>query len=372
MPATWAERAAAAETAITTRHIRALWGLPGRKLGLTRWPATLGQRLFLPQWHYWWQAHLVDCAIDAYERAGGRNRAARIHCLIRGLRWHNLGKWINRYYDDIAWLGLALERADRIAGIRYPGGLSAVSDQLHHGWTDHAGGGIWWRRDDNFKNIPANGPAAILHARLGQLDRARAMTQWMTNHLIDPATGLALDGLHVNLETGETWFEAGDRRIFTYCQGVYIGACIELWRHDGDEMWTERAGGVIAATARHLTLPGGSLRGQGGGDGGLFTGILARYLAQAALHLPPGPDRDTARQLVMDSAAAAWETHRQVAGGPLFSPSWTTPAVIPTQGKSFSRRGRTAKRPEIIERDLSVQLSGWMTLESAALLERSG
>ena len=54
----------------------------------------------------------------------------------------------------------------------------------------------------------------------------------------------------------------------------------------------------MAAVARSLTLAaplmGRSatvLRCEGTGDGGLFTGILARYLALAAVdeRLPPGP-----------------------------------------------------------------------------------
>ena len=37
------------------------------------------------------------------------------------------------------------------------------------GWSADGGGGIWWRRGDDFKNAPANGPAAILLARGGHV-----------------------------------------------------------------------------------------------------------------------------------------------------------------------------------------------------------
>ena len=49
--------------------------------------------------------------------------------------------------------------------------LAAIVERLHSGWTEHGGGGIWWRRRDDFKNVPANGPAAILLARLGAMPR---------------------------------------------------------------------------------------------------------------------------------------------------------------------------------------------------------
>ena len=46
-------------------------------------------------------------------------------------------------------------------------------------WSDAEGGGIPWRRGDVFKNTPANGPAAILLARTGHLDRAAATADWI-------------------------------------------------------------------------------------------------------------------------------------------------------------------------------------------------
>jgi len=63
----WANRAASAEAAITQRHLRKLWGLPGTQLGVVAWPATAGQRRF-GTWHYWWQAHLIDNLVDAQVR----------------------------------------------------------------------------------------------------------------------------------------------------------------------------------------------------------------------------------------------------------------------------------------------------------------
>ena len=39
---------------------------------------------------------------------------------IRGHRLRNNGSWVNDYYDDMAWLALALERAGRLAGVERP------------------------------------------------------------------------------------------------------------------------------------------------------------------------------------------------------------------------------------------------------------
>jgi predicted alpha-1,6-mannanase (GH76 family) len=62
---------------------------------------------------------------------------------------------------------------------------------------------------------------------------------------------------------------------------------------------------------------------------------------------------------VVASAEAAWRNRAVARGGPLFGPEWSQPAQVP----------RSA-RHQRVERDLSVQLSGWMVLEAAAMLER--
>ena len=76
--------------------------------------------------------------------------------------------------------------------------LGAVVLQLRDGWTADAGGGIWWRRGDDFKNAPANGPAAILLARGGNVGLAASIVDWMHDTLRDPATGLIRDGVRVD------------------------------------------------------------------------------------------------------------------------------------------------------------------------------
>jgi predicted alpha-1,6-mannanase (GH76 family) len=113
------------------------------------------------------------------------------------------------------------------------------------------------------------------------------------------------------------------------------------------------------------------IKGAGGGDGGLFNGILARYLALVATTLPQnGPEdaeaRDTARTLVRKSAQAAWDNRQTVDELPLFPAFWDRTAEIPTPaGKEAEFVEGAVNASEIPERDLSVQLSGWMLMEAA-------
>jgi predicted alpha-1,6-mannanase (GH76 family) len=358
-PLLWAARAAVAEQAVSARHVRRVWAIPRTRLGVAGWPISARGRLHL-NWNYWWQAHLLDCLIDAQLREPNLARASLLTRMVTGVRLRNFGNWTNDYYDDVAWLGLALLRANEV--LKYPvqRPVSKIVTQLRSGWTDHGGGGIWWRRKDTFKNVPANGPAAILLARWSRAGgersdahRARAMTEWMDHALRDPATDLLWDGLYVN--------EDGSVReivkiIYTYCQGVFLGACLEL--AEEDKVWTAAAERTVNAIATHVAEDG-VLPGKGAGDGGLFAGILGRYLAQAALKLD-GQTAEIAAWLINTSAEAAWRNRALAKNGPLFGPEWSQPAVSPSSSKD----------PRL-ERDLSVQLSGWMILEAAALLERS-
>lgn len=360
-PSLWGARAAVAERAVLARHLRRLWGLPGTRLGVVGWPQTVANRL-QTGWNYWWQAHLLDCLVDAQERHPHPGRAGSIKKLVRGIHLRN-GHWTNDYYDDIAWLGLALMRAHECEDVSINHAMTKIAAQLRSGWTDHAGGGIWWRRKDTFKNVPSNGPAAILFSRWAETggdradkQRARSMTEWMAQLLVDPGTGLLWDGLYVEPDGS---IKNIVKVIYTYCQGVYIGACVELADGDTSGVWVERAERTINAVAAHLN-DDGVLRGRGGGDGGLFAGILARYLTQAALRLPAPDAAATARRLVVASAESAWRNRAIARSGPLFGPEWSQPAQVP---RSAGHRR--------IERDLSVQLSGWMVLEAAAVLERS-
>jgi predicted alpha-1,6-mannanase (GH76 family) len=348
----WSERAGIAERAILRRHLRRFAGVvPGTRIGRVRWPRRVPAAP--APWHYWWQAHLLDCLVDAQLRSPERRRATTIATMARSVRLRNAGSWLNRYYDDIAWLGLAMQRAGALARSSGPSALAAITDRLHDGWTEHGGGGIWWRRDDDFKNAPANGPAAILLARDGQVQFAAAIVDWMTETLVDPDSGLIRDGVRVAPDGS---IRAVEGFIYTYCQGVHLGACVELAERDGHQRWADRAVAIVDAMTHRLADPAGLLPGSEGGDGGLFGGITVRYLADAALRRPElaGP----AARIVLANAEAAWNGRAETGDGPVFAADWHRPARAPRAGMP--------------EADLSVQLGGWMLLESAARLQRAG
>ncbi len=360
--ASWTRRAAVAETAVRRRYLHRLGGLPGTLIGRTRIPSAPVWSAASWRWNFWWQAHLLDCLLDARRRAPGGDRTAAARRLATTIRLRNVGRWTNDLNDDIAWLGLALDRAGpELARLAQPALRDHIVPQL---LANQVAGGIRWRLGAPYVNAPATGPAAILLARTGHPEVAARLVDWLAGTLLDPATGLIRDGVTALGTPPVAAAETINPTIYTYCQGVYLGGCTELAVRTGDRRWIDLAAASIDAITSWVgvgrVLPGdptviAGQTGPGGGDGGLFAGILARYLADAALRLPAPAARGGARQLVLQSAAAAWQGRRRERLGPVFAADWRAP-------------GRTGLGATAPEGDLSVQLGAWMLLEAAATL----
>lgn len=380
----WASRSDEAARSVTRMFGHRLCFLPWTHLAAVQRPSGRLPNPTKP-WHYWWQAHYLDCLVDTGRRELAQERpfdgdtrpsAGKLASrLVTGIRLRNFLTFVNSYYDDMAWLALATQRLQKLAEeTRRPGGrrnervLRALKLQFDSASTDHLGGGTFWNTTRDFKNTPATAPVALFYARNGNTAKAQELLDWLDARLFDPAKGLYLDGLRIRLDGREELINA----IYTYNQGPVLGALLEL----GGSQNLKRAAGLIEAVDLLLTLPAQAgnakdlriLRGEGTGDGGLFTGILARYLALAAADPRlPAAIRAIASRLVTDTAQALWEGRRQIAAG-----------------EPLARYGGTmvfSLHPEIPAAvtyppgaavELSTQLQAWMMLEAAATVGEAG
>ena len=378
----WSFRADEAARSVTRLFGQRLFFLPGTHIGAIVRPSGRVKNLSRP-WHYWWQAHYVDCLVDAGRRelgvAGhtpahfdGKNlpSAGKLASrLLNGIRVRNLFTVVNSYYDDMAWLALATRRLELLAedGRKSAGRrrnarvLTRLGAQFDAASTDDLGGGTFWSKKRDFKNTPATGPVALHYARTGQAARAQSLLDWLDAKLLDPEQGLYRDGLRIVPE-GEPRLEEA---VYTYNQGPVLGALLEL----GGEANLARAQELITAVREHLTVDapllgrhGEVVRGEGTGDGGLFSGILVRYLALAAVdERLPEETRATAARLVTDTAEAFWEGRRVVGAN--------EPLARNGARLVFSARPELPARrtyPAGADVELSTQLQAWMVLEAAA------
>lgn len=303
---------------------------------------------------YWPNAHGLDVLIDAYLRTNDNSYKSYFDKWYVGVKSKNGNSWKNEYYDDMEWNALALLRAYKATNdTKYKDASLELWGYIKEGWNDNAGGGITWKKGMEYsKNACSNGPAAILAARLYQefgneddKEWAFKIYNWQKSTLVNLNTGAVWDNINSNSgEIKKDW-------VFTYNQGTYIGAAVELHKITNEKSYL-----IDASLAADYTLSSlvenSVLKSEGTGDGGLFKGIFIRYFTQLIIQgRLDKPVRDRYLQFINFNAETLWinGTNTQ---GILFGPNWRM--------KPGSSTG------------LTEQLSGCMLIESMAFLQKEG
>ena len=148
-----------------------------------------------------------------------------------------LGNFTSRAIDDSAWWGLTWVQAYDLTGNpKYLDMAATIADYVYGYWdTSTCGGGVWWNAERTYKNAVTNGLwirlAAELHNRMPGdrlwLTRSLAAWKWFQGSGMVNAGGLVNDGLT------DTCANNG-QNVWTYNQGLAIGAGLELWRATRD------------------------------------------------------------------------------------------------------------------------------------------
>jgi predicted alpha-1,6-mannanase (GH76 family) len=324
----WSARADLAQ-----RSLAARFGAPWPQLYHNWSPSSAaGDAVF----NYWWLAHVIDVRLDAYERTGDPAWLDGARAVRRNILERNQGSLYNDYFDDMLWFGLALERLGRLGD---DAGATADAAALWErcrtlGWNATCGWSLAWRATQlDYKNTPANGPFAILGARLfeasGQqmyLEHAVASFEWISRTLMPRGDGFVEDGIN----------RLGDGAIdtpwqFTYNQGLYIGAGVALYRATGEPAFLDRVQ-PTATTALAVLGDGTVFHPEGdGGDEGLFKGVFYRYAEQL---LRVRPDVGLTG-FIAASVDALWD--RGVGPDGDFAPGndWRTPPAGPVPYSTY-------------------------------------
>ena len=303
--------------------------------------------------HYWPQAHGLDVLIDAYDRTGNSLYKNEMNQWFIGVKIKNGNTFYNNFYDDMEWNALAMLRAyNSTKDEKFKTATLDVWANIQTGWNSTMDGGIAWKKDQlYYKNTPANAPACILAARLykqfngtSDLEWAKKIYSWMKDHLYEAGTGFVYDGINRE-NTG-----AKDNWKFTYNQGTFIGAALELYNITGEKVYLNDAiKAADYALNNNVKSNDRILQSEGTGDGGLFKGIFVRYFTQ--LILCPELEAGTRTRYVRfmeHNATTLWNegTYKQSV---LFGSYWKT-------------------KPSA-ETGLTEQLSGCMLMEAMALLK---
>lgn len=306
--------------------------------------------------HYWHNAHVVDVLADAYKRTKEQTYLERIDRLLVGMREINPvnpGTYINDFYDDMGWLGLSTLRAYNFS--KDDDQLQIVKtlwQEILTGMNDIEGRSLAWAKHRrHFKNTPANGPAIILGLRLARAtndskyrDTAVMLYNWLRSTLVNPLTGMVWDGISPPDKGGL------EKAVYTYNQGLFIGAAVEMYQDTREAKYLEDAVKTAKNAMRsNQVSPAGILKAEGQGDGGLFKGIFVRYFT-LLLQNPDLEQND--RRLLYNfllKNAQTMNTQGMSNQNGLINYDWT-------------------RRPSGTI-DLSTQLSGMMLVEAMASLK---
>lgn len=305
------------------------------------------------KYNYWWQAHGLDALLDGYQRTKSPAYLTRMQELQAGMKAQNDNTYLNNYYDDMEWQALACLRAFQLTGdANYKATADLLWTDIQTGWNTNQGGGIAWQKKQlGFKNTPANAPAAILAARLYELDHkpedlawAKKIYAYVKKTLVDPASGAVWDGINGQGDGKLT------KKEYTYNQGVYIGAGLALYRATRQAAYLADANRTATYVLHSEQLaPGGILKNENGGDGGLFKGILVRYLTLLATEPAVSAPARASYVAFLQHNGDSLTKHATQRPQYLFNSNWT---VLP---------GPTV--------DSSTEMSGLMLLEAMADLQ---
>jgi predicted alpha-1,6-mannanase (GH76 family) len=179
------------------------------------------------------------------------------------------------------------------------------------------------------------------------LDWAQRIYTWLKDSLYEAGTGWVYDGMNANGDGLRSSTK------FTYNQGTFIGAALELYNITKSSVYLNDAMKTADFTLSDnvLTTPDRLLRDEGGGDGGLFKGIFVRYFTALILH-PDLPESYRKRYVAYLKNNIEW----------LWFAGTTKPTVL--YGSYWKNKPGT-------EAEMTIQTSGAMLMEAAALLKKN-
>jgi predicted alpha-1,6-mannanase (GH76 family) len=280
---------------------------------------------------YWIFAQSFDALLDGVERTGGEHYLGLVQTFYDA---QNAIGWSRDYFDDENWMALALIRAYDLTGSAtyLSEAESLYADIMAGGWdTTCCGsspGGIWWDRAHTEKATASNAGPVITGARLAErtdnpayLPFAQKVYAYWAAQMVDPTTHQVFD--HIT-SSGEIvkW-------KFTYNEGLFVGAVVELAKATGKPSTLAAATPVAGFMRTNETTTGslglalydGTSSGCTG-DCAEFKGIGFRYLTSL---FEADASETSTRALLGSSAASVWQLARDPALD-LFATDWTGPS----------------------------------------------
>ena len=276
----------------------------------------------------WWNAANITTALIRYSAVTGSREYLPIidQVFERNKSFVIPGKdgkpdaasknFLNEYYDDEGWWALAWIDAYRLTGQKkYLEMAQTIFKDMTTGYDKTCGGGIYWKKPQQYKNAIANGLFMLTALRLHQeapktkiagkrpLQWGEMVWKWfLETGMINRETWLVEDGLKdCQPNRNQNW---------TYNQGVPVAVMCELYRINKDRKALQMAEDIAHAAMAKMTAPQGILKEKNepnmGADGPQFKGIFIRHLA--TLYQVTG--NDDYKEFILKNAESIWDKGR--------------------------------------------------------------
>jgi hypothetical protein len=250
--------------------------------------------------------------------------------------------FLSRAIDDAEWWGVTWIQAYDLTGDqKYLTEAVTIANYAQGYWdTTRCGGGVYWNAERTYKNAVTNGLyvrlTAALHNRIPGdstwLNRANAGWTWFANSGMINGSTLVNDGINPS-----TCGNNG-QMVWTYNQGLAIGAAIEVWRATGNAAVLTRARQLADAAMTSATLTRGGILTESCDVGSAscddnqkqFKGVFMRYL----MDLADVTGATSYRTYAQTQANSLWQSDRDAlnrigqrwAGGSPNARDWRTQA----------------------------------------------
>lgn len=210
-------------------------------------------------------------------------------------------KGVDRYYDDNAWMVLALvEASDVLAEPKFLRYAEQALEYVLSGRDDQLGGGIYWRENPKeSKNTCSNGPSAAACLAVYEktrdpqlLSAAKELYAWTKAHLQDPADHLFWDAVGLDGTVEKT--------KWSYNTALMIQTAADLARLTGEDAYSRDAE-TMAVASHKRWLVDGRLKDEG---------KFAFLLIDSWNRVPSAPRAKALREAM----SWLWESGRDSAG----------------------------------------------------------
>ena len=243
--------------------------------------------------------------------------------------------FLNDFYDDEGWWALAwLKVYDLTKEPKYLQMAKDIFEDMALGWGGPCGG-VWWNKSKEYTGAIENelflAAAAQLANRAGNKEYyvQWALKQWEWFQ----GTGMINADYNINNGIDAASCKNDGQTVWTYNQGVILGALVELDTAAPDPSYLEMAERIALGAIRKLTDEEGILHEPGepnlGADGPQFKGIFVRNLRVLQAARPNRAFED----FIKKNAESIWRNRGE---GDRMGVCWSSPTTEATAATQSS------------------------------------